>query len=349
MSSSKIILNIFFFFGILTAFGQTVTNGNFSSGTSGWGCAAETGAETTYGGSNGGNTIAEVDDLASLCQTLSGFTPGNVYYLAFDASRRTGGCPSPATTNVNINVSGGVLSTTLTRTNTTFGFTTSGFLFTANNTTHSFTISPGSGFSGITCGMIIDNVIISASALPIELSYFSGTSDNDVVSLSWETATEKNNRQFEIERSENGIDYQTKSVVPSKAKNGNSSSPLYYSVTDPGLLAGTIYYRLKQVDYDGTSSLSEIIHVTDEKQNPECVIYPNPGTGIFSVSLSDNRKNSRLRLEIYNSIGNLIYSDLIQTDSETTEVNPGKHLPAGCYTLYLSWPDVVLHKKLIIK
>lgn len=351
MSLSRIILSTFLFFGILNQSAQTVTNGNFNSGTTGWGCAAETGAETTYGGSNGANTIAEVDDLASLCQTLSGFVPGNVYYIAFDASRRTGGCPSPAATNININVSGGVLSTTVTRTNTTFGFATFGFLFTANSTSHGFTISPGSGFSGITCGMIVDNIVVAASSLPIELTYFSGIPDNGIVNLLWQTATEKNNKHFEIEKSKNGVDYQTILFIPSKGKYGTSSSRLNYEATDPDPLTGTIYYRLKQVDYDGQFSLSKIISITYKKQDPECVIYPNPNSGIFSILLSGTKKNVPVHVQIYNSPGNLIYSKIISpvNNSETLEVNPEKPLSPGYYTLYLSWPDFKLHKKLVVK
>ncbi|HOZ87805.1 MAG TPA: hypothetical protein PL029_08610, partial [Bacteroidia bacterium] len=114
----------------LTGRAQSIVNGAFTSGTSGWGCSPEVNTESVYGGPSS-NAVDEVDAAANICQTVSGFAIGSSYSLSLLASRRTGGCPSPATTNMNITIDGGALAVTLTRTNATFGLTSAAHVFTA--------------------------------------------------------------------------------------------------------------------------------------------------------------------------------------------------------------------------
>ena len=140
---------------------QTLTNGNFNNGGTGWGCNVETNAETVYGGTNGGNTVAEVDQLAGLCQTISGFTIGASYTLSFECSRRTN-C-GPAVQTMDVSVDGGALPATGVSRSGAFLFTTENINFTATQTTHilDFTAT----ITG-TCGLIVDDISIVLNCVP---------------------------------------------------------------------------------------------------------------------------------------------------------------------------------------
>lgn len=269
-----------FFLGALfflktNSFSQLLLNGDFALGSLLWGCTPEVSLQSAYGGI-GSNLVAEVDAGATLCQTVAGFVPGNSYYISVDATRRTGGCGSPAITNVDLTIAG-CLSVTIVRTNTVFGWSSSAYIFTATSLIHTITFSAGAGFGGSTCGMIIDNVVVAASALPVELTSFSGEIKNDRPLLSWSTATEKNNNHFELEKSDDGVLFKSVVQVKSKAQNGNSSSPLYYETTDPNPNDNTHYYRLKQVDHDNSFSYSKIITLNQVSTSKNIRVYPNPG------------------------------------------------------------------------
>jgi hypothetical protein len=123
----------------------------------------------------------------------------------------------------------------------------------------------------------LDNLIIGAvtsSPLPIELIRFSATPESGKVWLDWATATEKNNAFFTIERSQNAEVWEE---VASVKGSGTSSQRREYSHVDGLPFIGISYYRLKQTDFDGSSSLSPIRSVTIEKyQQTELTVYPNP-------------------------------------------------------------------------
>jgi len=176
---------------------QFINNGTFFRGTLYWNCSAETGTEVFYGGTNLLNTVSEVDASAGLCQAMSSLTIGNAYYVSFDASRRTGTATSPSITNVDIAVSGTTFSSTVTRTNTTFGWINSGFIFVATSTVHTVSFSAGSGLTG-SSGMIIDNISVVSSPLLIKLLTFEGQLENNQVSFNWATASEKNNSYLKL-------------------------------------------------------------------------------------------------------------------------------------------------------
>jgi len=327
MYLKQFLFSCLLFFFSQAGSAQLISNGNFSSGTTSWSCGIEVNTESTYGGS-GSNAVVEVDAGAGLCQTVNGLTIGNTYQLSFSASRRTGGCPSPATTNIDITVSGGVFAATVTRTNTTFGFTTNSYLFTANSATHTITFAAGSGFGGSTCGMIMDDFALAFSPLPIELLNFDADYKTNAIEFNWSTATEKNNAYFVIQKSNNGIDFMDLLTIPSKALQGNSSIQLNYSSKDISPENGLIYYRLKQVDLDKTVSYSDVIVIsTSFKENK---LYPNPNSGEFSIDLKIKGKVS---VSIMNHLEESVYteSQVLSSESESLKINAKDKLSTGYY------------------
>jgi len=113
-----------------------------------------------------------------------------------------------------------------------------------------------------------------ANPLPIELLSFNATVANGAVVLEWTTASELNNDYFTIERSKDGELFETVSTIKGA---GNSSQKITYTAKDTAPHLGKSYYRLRQTDFDGTTSYSNLVLVEVlESNNGVVALYPNP-------------------------------------------------------------------------
>lgn len=126
--------------------------------------------------------------------------------------------------------------------------------------------------------------ISGITPLPITLVAFNAEMQDRAVEVFWETASQINNDYFLIERSQNGVDWDLLDKVDGA---GNSTELLSYRTYDYNPYKGIGYYRLKQVDYDGKSSYSEIRSVYNTE---ELMILPNPSTGIFGIGGMPNHQ-----------------------------------------------------------
>lgn len=116
----------------------------------------------------------------------------------------------------------------------------------------------------------------SSVPLPIEWLDFSGKWAGQTVALTWATATERDNRGFDVERSDNGISFEKIGFVPG---HGTSSGPQPYTFDDPKAAqtrASVRYYRLRQVDTDGSSSHSKTLPMPLPGASLGYLLYPNP-------------------------------------------------------------------------
>lgn len=116
------------------------------------------------------------------------------------------------------------------------------------------------------------------STLPVSLSWFMGALNKSQVDLQWTTASEINNKGFEVQRSQAGVNWQSIEFVPGAGDSNEASSYLY---TDPTPFSGINYYRLKQMNDDGTFSFSETITVNNVEAS-KVSIYPNPTTNYIN-------------------------------------------------------------------
>jgi hypothetical protein len=106
------------------------------------------------------------------------------------------------------------------------------------------------------CGLTLSSTnTCYSTTLPIVLKYFEVFQSEENIELAWITATETNNDYFEIQRSSDGLNFRTIEVI---SGNGNSSQPKHYRFEDKSKEHHTYYYRLKQVDYDGSTTYSMI-------------------------------------------------------------------------------------------
>lgn len=137
-----------------------------------------------------------------------------------------------------------------------------------------------------------------ATPLPVELVYFRAFPNGDEVDLQWATASEQNNRGFEVQRSVNGKDWQKIGFIESA---GYSYSRQDYQFTDRQPLSGNNYYRLKQEDFAGrvTYLPVQLVEIQSD-QVSQVSIFPNPAKEVVNVL------HAKGEAMIYNASGQLV-------------------------------------------
>ena len=113
--------------------------------------------------------------------------------------------------------------------------------------------------------------------LPVTLIAFDGRQEGNSVMLNWSTSFEYQNRQFVVERSDNGMDWTAIGIV---AGVGSTDAVIHYSFEDVFPIRGKNYYRLKQEDHGGSIEIFDIIHVTFDIHT---VAFPNPFTDKLTI------------------------------------------------------------------
>lgn len=146
-----------------------------------------------------------------------------------------------------------------------------GVLVNVSTTFDFATISPGGS-----------NPLDLTAPLPVELLGFYLKGEGTVVNLNWATATEKDNAGWEIQRSEDGKIWANLDYVQGA---GDSDNILEYTYEDRVPVTGISYYRLKQMDYDGTTTYTDVraIERTDNSAKTPFSIFPNPATDALTL------------------------------------------------------------------
>lgn len=126
--------------------------------------------------------------------------------------------------------------------------------------------------------------VYSTSTLPIELLEFTAAPSGNEVLIRWVTATETNNDYFVVQRTVDGVTFESVDTLDGA---GNSTQPISYSLNDRNPLEGVSYYRLKQVDFNGACSYSPFVAINFIKPTSTAV-YPNPSVdGVFTFLQND--------------------------------------------------------------
>ncbi len=200
---------------------------------------------------------------------------------------------------------------------------------------------------------IVDNIQVSTSwmvsVVPVEFTTFSAAAQNGQVDLTWATASETNNRGFEVERSSDNVNFTSVAFIDGKGTTTNSSS---YTYSDKVNTSGTLYYRLKQVDFDGTFAYSNTVEVNnsivsgfDLFQN-----YPNPFNPSTTIRFSV-AESGIAALKVYNVTGEVV-AELFNSNVEKGTVQTvnfdGTNLTSGVYFARLTQGNNVKNIKLIL-
>jgi hypothetical protein len=282
--------------------------------------------------------------------TATGLVAGNVYYLMMDGT-------AGSVCNYNVNAISGVA---LANAGSDMSVCTSSATLNASTAvgTGTWTVISGTGTfsnpnSNITdvtglnastnifqwtintpfCGTISDEIAVDAGCLlPIELVRFDGDCIDNQILLSWQTASEKSNKLFVIERSLNGINFYS---IGSVKGAGNSEIYNNYSFKDKVKPETVAYYRLSQIDFNGNTSQSKVISVANNCSNvkqTEIDIYPNPSISSATIGLK-LQNHSDIIIEVFNCVGQLVKTIPMQTyEAGLQEVNiDSSEFSAGIY------------------
>ncbi|PLX06873.1 MAG: hypothetical protein C0596_14370 [Marinilabiliales bacterium] len=186
-----------------------------------------------------------------------------------------------------------------------------------------------------------------AGALPVELVEFNAACENGIVKLNCATISEINNDYFIVEKSTDLIHYYEVSRIKGS---GNSNSLKYYSALDKKPFFSQSYYRLKQVDYDGTIRTFHPIALkcdNFENSEPEILVYPNPFNSELNI-VFDNISECKAKIEIINEMGKTIITQeaYIENSAYTEKLDLNK-LPPAVYYLKVIAKDQVFNIKVI--
>ncbi|WP_207433074.1 T9SS type A sorting domain-containing protein [Sabulibacter ruber] len=175
-----------------------------------------------------------------------------------------------------------------------------------------------------------------ATPLPVTLISFTAKTQKDGVLLAWATASEKDNAYFQVERSTDGKNFGTIGQVKG---NGNSSVRLDYSFLDSKTPAGTIYYRLKQVDFDGKSEYSKTVAVQTKAVSAPTVTvkaYPNPTTDVVNLDLT-SLTASKVTITVFALDGRLVKTQ--EAEGGSVQTLDLTNVAAGTYLVKIKTAD----------
>jgi hypothetical protein len=175
--------------------------------------------------------------------------------------------------------------------------------------------------------------------LPVELVDFSAMAEKEAVNLFWSTSSELNNDFFILEKSTDAVNFEQLAIVMGA---GTSTDRHDYSFVDNNPNKGYNYYRVKNVDFDGTTSESPVIAISYNSAE-QLSIYPNPLAKGEQLNISSTENFERISL--FNAYGQLVYT----TNSNNTPIQLPNDLPAGFYTISIDFESGSFVRKIIIE
>lgn len=185
--------------------------------------------------------------------------------------------------------------------------------------------------------------------MPVNLLYFKGLKEGDAVRLSWATAGERNNKNFEVQRSIDGLTFVTVGTV---AGHGNSSVIRNYAWLDDMNDEPVLYYRLKQNDMNGSFHYSDIVEINDGKSIGDLVtILPNPFSTQIRISVA-GEKEGVLSYRITDASGIIMTTGYENTNEHQNSeylVNNMGNWPSGIYFMQVQYLNRNYSFKLIKK
>jgi hypothetical protein len=197
-----------------------------------------------------------------------------------------------------------------------------------------------------------------SNALPVEMSLFTAAQNGSKVELAWQTASEKNNYGFEVERKM----LQDPAVTPGPGSwqregfvngNGTSNSPRRYSFAENVATSGRYAFRLKQIDRDGTFTYSHEVHV-DVGLAPRIFSlsqnYPNPFNPTTTIEFTLS-KDGHAVLEIYDVVGRKVatlFDDVAKAGEYHRAVFDGSRFSSGVYFYRIQAGNLITTRRLVL-
>lgn len=184
-------------------------------------------------------------------------------------------------------------------------------------------------FGSVPYGNAGNLAFIDASTLPITLINFTVQKNGNNALLQWSVANEVNNAYFSVEHSSDGNNFEPIGKVTGRS---TVSTQQKYQFTDNNPFKGLNFYRLKQVDYDGNYTYSDIVSVNFENLATIFKIFPNPATNSVNISMPLSAKTSVIAAYDFN--GKKVLEKQISANTVSEQLDVSK-LAAGVYQLTL--------------
>lgn len=177
--------------------------------------------------------------------------------------------------------------------------------------------------------------------LPVSLTAFSATAAGVNANLAWTTASEKNSSGFEVQVSTTGSDYRKIGFVASKSPNSQQQQNYAFVDTETGK-TGTRYYRLRQLDLDGTESFSPVRTVSFNGSILATAVtaYPNPFTSYIDLNIDAAMAGTApVRVQLIDMTGRVVREQVISVENASLRVNALDALRSGLYLAKISLPN----------
>jgi hypothetical protein len=183
----------------------------------------------------------------------------------------------------------------------------------------------------------------AASPLPVSWLYFRGKTVAKDNILDWATANEQNSKQFDVERSLNGISFSRIGIVNAAGNSNQTNTYQYKDLNIDRLNSNVMFYRLKQIDINGNFKYSNIVRLNYNAQHTvNSIVYPNPTQGTVTILVGDNSLIGTLAI-VYDINGRLL--ETIKITAISQSVNLGNYVN-GTYFIKLSNNEVLRIEKL---
>ncbi|MDX2362890.1 MAG: T9SS type A sorting domain-containing protein [Crocinitomicaceae bacterium] len=222
----------------------------------------------------------------------------------------------------------------------------------SDSTTQYPTVSPGATTTyivtttGGTCPATDTVIVTNCLALPVELTSFAGQNLGEINELIWTTAFETNCDYYTVQRSSDGIDFITIAVVDGA---GTSTTVLNYRAFDNHPINGVNYYRLIQTDFEGTTSLSDVIAINTTTTSG-IQIYPNPSSHDLFIDINESVNEGMHTIMITDVVGKVMLEQIDFSKNQTTyKISNFNALVTGVYLIQVLTDDgeVVKIQKII--
>lgn len=188
----------------------------------------------------------------------------------------------------------------------------------------------------------------SVSTLPVELINFSANCSMNNVLLTWTTASEKNNAYFIIERSSDAVNWEN----VAKIKSSENSSVLnnYYHLDRLNKLEDNLYYKLSQIDIDGTLNVFKIINANCKNtlSADEVVVYPNPAYNELNLLLNAHINSNNCTINLTDNFGRVVFEEKRDLIQGLNTLSYPIDLQSGAYNLIVSSSQLIIPVKKII-
>ena len=187
--------------------------------------------------------------------------------------------------------------------------------------------------------------------VPVKLISFTANTGGKHVDLAWTTASESNNKGFDIERSIDGVNFEKVTFVKGAV---NSNRVVNYTLTDADAFAkagvAVLYYRLKQIDLNGATALSNVVMVSIKTvaTSTNVTVYPNPFNNKVEISMFANQEEAA-EITIVDISGRLVtkQTKTLVTGSNTIEVSQLDNLGKGIYFITITNAGNTITQKLV--